>query len=199
MASILIKSRVRHSLIAAIMAAGVLPAVARVRPIDTKESTLTIHVGKTGFLSAAAHEHTVIAPILEGAINDGSQPSISFEVRAAQLQVQPEEHRDEVQQRMQQQVLGSNYYPTIRFVSTSVESSGQQTWRVAGTLTLHGQSRPVHTTVRLSGDRYVGTTAIRQTDFGIQPVGAAGGAVKVKDQLRIDFSIRISDSDTAAR
>ena len=110
MASILIKSRVRHSLIAAIMATGVL------------------------------------APILEGAINDGSQPSISFEVRAAQLQVQPDEHRDQVQQRMQQQVLGSNYYPTIRFVSTSVESSGQQTWRVAGTLTLHGQSRPVHTT-----------------------------------------------------
>ena len=35
--------------------------------IDTERSSLTVHVGKAGLLSAAAHEHWVNAPIVAGA------------------------------------------------------------------------------------------------------------------------------------
>ena len=34
--------------------------------IDTERSSLTVHVGKAGLLSAAAHEHWVHAPIAGG-------------------------------------------------------------------------------------------------------------------------------------
>jgi hypothetical protein len=34
---------------------------------------------------------------------------------------------------------------------------------------------------------YLGESKIRQTQFGIYPVSGAGGAVKVKDELTIDF------------
>jgi hypothetical protein len=30
---------------------------------------------------------------------------------------------------------------------------------------------------------------VRQTDFGIQPVTAAGGAIKVKNEVRVEFEI----------
>ena len=36
---------------------------------------------------------------------------------------------------------------------------------------------------------YVGAAIFRQTQFGIRPVSVAGGAVKVKDEVKIDFAI----------
>ena len=41
-----------------------LPAMAQERAIDTQRSTITIHVGKAGLLSMAAHEHWVSAPVM---------------------------------------------------------------------------------------------------------------------------------------
>jgi len=38
--------------------------------IDIERSSLTVHVGKAGLLSAAAHEHWVNAPIAGGADQD---------------------------------------------------------------------------------------------------------------------------------
>jgi polyisoprenoid-binding protein YceI len=35
-----------------------------------------------------------------------------------------------------------------------------------------------------------GTTTIRQSDFGIKPVTAAGGTVRVKDLLDVTFNLR---------
>jgi hypothetical protein len=41
--------------------------------------------------------------------------------------------------------------------------------------------------VHSNGGAYLGESKIRQTQFGIHPVSGAGGAVKVKDELKIDF------------
>jgi hypothetical protein len=43
--------------------------------------------------------------------------------------------------------------------------------------------------VRHEGEAYTGSTRLKQTDFGIQPVSVAGGAVKVKDEVEISFKI----------
>jgi hypothetical protein len=52
--------------------------------IDTERSFVTVHVGKTGVLSAAAHEHWVDAPIAGGTIAaDGSTPAVRFTVLPA--------------------------------------------------------------------------------------------------------------------
>jgi polyisoprenoid-binding protein YceI len=56
-------------------------------------------------------------------------------------------------------------------------------------LTLHGVSKPVSVEVRHEGEAYTGSTRLKQTDFGIQPVSVAGGAVKVKDEVEISFKI----------
>jgi len=36
---------------------------------------------------------------------------------------------------------------------------------------------------------YRGSGQLRQKDFGITPVSVAGGSVKVKDEVRIEFDI----------
>jgi hypothetical protein len=36
---------------------------------------------------------------------------------------------------------------------------------------------------------YHGSASVRQTDFGIKPVSAGGGAIKVKDEVRVEFEI----------
>ena len=159
------------------------------RQIDPDRSSLTIHVGKTGWLSGAGHEHTVMAPIAEGSIDDGRPSHISFRVEAARLQVMPEEHQSEVQHSMQAGVLESSRFPQISFASEEIQPAGDNTWQVSGNLQLHGESRLIHLSVRKLDGRYVGATTIRQTDYGVQPIRAVGGAVRVKYELKIDFVI----------
>lgn len=169
-------------------------AFAAERPIDVAQSTIRIHVGKSGVFSAAGHEHWVTAPIADGRIEEVSPARISFRVEAQKLKVEEDkslsaDKQEEVQRTMQTQVLESAQYPEITFRSTSIMSAGSGTWEVHGDLFLHGQTRPVTTEVHKQQSAYVGRCQVKQTDFGIRPVRAGGGAVKVKDELDIEFSI----------
>ena len=163
--------------------------------IDTERSSLTVHVGKAGLLSAAAHEHWVNAPIAGGTIAaDGSTPAVRFTVDARRLSVRPEKgvtdkDRAEVQSNMQSKVLESNIYPDIVFRSTEVRRTGALVWGVSGDLTLHGVTKPVSVDVTRQNDAYVGTVRIKQTEFGIQPIKIGGGVVRVKDELEISFRV----------
>ena len=167
-----------------------LTLLAAERPIDATNSTISIHVGKTGLFSAAGHEHEVSAPIEQGAIDDSGPGRVWFTVRASRLTVQPESDQAKVQSTMQSDVLQSDKYPEIKFESTSVRAGGNEAWSVTGNLGLHGTTKPVTVEVRKANGAYAGETRIKQTDFGIEPVKVAGGAVKVKDELKIEFVIR---------
>jgi polyisoprenoid-binding protein YceI len=172
------------------LCAGAAQVLAAQKPLDTEHSSLTIHVGKAGLFSAAGHEHVITAPVAGGSLDDGSAPHVEFRVEAARLMVGPEEHQSEVQQRMQEEVLQSGKFPEIRFASDEIKPTGNGVWDVAGKLTLRGETRPVRLQVRFADRTYMGSVTIKQTDFGIQPVSAGGGTVKVKDELKIDFAIK---------
>ena len=47
---------------------------------------------------------------------------------------------------------------------------------------------PAFPVARLDG-KYRGEVAIKQRDFGIEPISVAGGAVKVEDELRVQCEI----------
>jgi polyisoprenoid-binding protein YceI len=165
------------------------------KPIDPAQSVITIHVGKSGFFSTFGHNHEVRAPIAEGVIDENpANPGVQFRVDARELKVLDpdvkESERAEVQRTMLgPEVLDSEKFPEIRFRSTSVDRVADSKWKVSGDLTLHGQTRPVHGLVTGSAGRYRGTAEFKQTTFAIKPVAVAGGTVKVKDELRIDFQI----------
>jgi hypothetical protein len=45
--------------------------------------------------------------------------------------------------------------------------------------------------VKFLDGEYIGNMTINQTDFGIRPVSAGGGTLKVKNELKIDVSIKM--------
>jgi polyisoprenoid-binding protein YceI len=164
------------------------------RPIDTQRSSITIHVGKAGLLSVAAHEHWVNAPIASGVVDDSGEGRVAFKVRSAALTVKPDSKVDaktqgQIQKDMEEMTLESAKYPEIEFHSTHVEKAGEGELRVDGVLTMHGNSKPLRVNIKRDGDSYTGHAAIRQTEFGIKPISLGGGAIRVKDALEIEFRI----------
>ncbi len=163
--------------------------------MDVTRSTLTVRVFKTGLLSAFSHNHEIRAPISRGSFDESTDlPLVELNVDVRQLQaLDPDlsaKDRAEVQQTMLgPTVLDSARFPEIRFRSLTVEKAGEGKWRVHGDLTVHGEARPVLVEVSGGLGHYRGSATVRQTDFGIKPVTFAGGAIKVKDEVRVEFEI----------
>jgi len=180
------------ALCAAIVAAS--PLVAQERAIDTRRSTITIHVGKSGLLSAAAHDHTINAPISSGTILESGTPHIEFRVETAKMTVQPDPKIDAkdqatIQTHMEELTLETKKYPEIAFRSTRIERIADGQWKVDGDLSLHGVTKPVSLTVKQTSDSWTTRTVLKQTDFGIKPISIGGGMIKVKNEVDIDFQI----------
>ncbi|HYM06430.1 MAG TPA: YceI family protein [Terriglobales bacterium] len=177
--------------------AALLPAVlwtaAVAGEIDVQKSVMTVRVFKTGIFSVLGHEHEISAHIKDGTLSKADH-SVEFTVDARQMRVMDkdvsEKDRAEIQENMLgPKVLDSEKYPEIRFRSTAVEPAGEGRWSVSGDLTLRGQARPLKLAVRAQGGHYQGTVELKQRDFGIEPISIGGGAVKVKNELRVEFDI----------
>jgi polyisoprenoid-binding protein YceI len=98
--------------------------------------------------------------------------------------------RAEIQHTMQSAaVLDVEKFPEISYQSTTVASRGENHWEVRGDLTLHGKKEPVVVDVTLKDGHYRGSASLKQTTFGITPIRIAGGTVKVKDEVKIEFDI----------
>jgi polyisoprenoid-binding protein YceI len=180
-----------------------LPCGAQNQIIDTKRSAITVHVGKTGFLSVAGHDHWISASIAAGELNDQDDPHVSFTVEARGMTVRPEDgvsskDQAEIQETMHRRVLESREYPLIKFRSSSANRVAEGVSRVAGTLSLHGVDKTVSVEVKRAGDAWTGASRIKQTDFAIRPVTVAGGVVKVKNELEISFEIYSASSASTA-
>lgn len=164
--------------------------------IDPQHSSLTVYVSKQGIFAFAADNHVVNAPLTSGAF-DPAAKSIELKIDAAQMRVLDPSmspgRRAQVQANMvSSQVLDVQKYPEVTFHSTKTEATSPGKLKVTGDLTLHGQTRSVTVDVdELDAKHYKGTATIRQTDFGITPIRIAGGTVKVKDELRVEFDIEL--------
>ena len=86
-------------------------------------------------------------------------------------------------------VLEAEKFPEISFRSSKIERLGADKWAVQGDLSLHGQTRPVKVEVERQSGIYRGSATVLQKDFGIEPIRIAGGSVKVKNEVRIEFEI----------
>jgi polyisoprenoid-binding protein YceI len=187
-----------RNLQAGAMLLAVLPLLAQDitqgRPLDTQRSTITIHVAKSGLLSAAAHNHTVDAPVSSGTIRESPDPHIEFTVETAKMTVRPDPKIDAkdqatIQTHMEELTLETKKYPEIAFRSSRIERIANGQWKVDGALSLHGVTKPVSLTVDQTGDSWTTHTVLKQTDFGITPISIGGGIIKVKNEVEIDFKI----------
>ena len=193
----------------ATVAAGIVGLTAQTTErfaIDPAVSTITLQAGKSGVFSFAGHDHEIVAPVSDGEIAldrlDISRSRISIRFDAKSLKVtgrgEPAGDVAEVQQVMlSDRVLDVQKYPVISFTSRTMSvtkrSGDQITVQVAGDLALHGVTRPLAlpVDVQLAADqiRANGKAVVRQTEFGIEPVKAGGGTVRVKNDVDVSFSV----------
>jgi polyisoprenoid-binding protein YceI len=172
--------------------------------IDGKKSSFTVRAFATGLLSAFAHSPTIAIPDFEGEIFVNSdaiaQSSLRMVIHPASLIVTDdisEKDREEINRRMHDEALESDSFPEIVFecsrVSASKSGEGQYWVTLNGELSLHGIThiQPISARVSFSGDvlRATGDFSLRQSDYEIRPVTAAGGTIKLKDELKLSFAI----------
>jgi polyisoprenoid-binding protein YceI len=187
-------SRPALGILAIIVCLGLNNLYAQPQAFDVNKSSLKIRVFKSGAFSAFAHDHEVQAPIEDGKIDSSVSPSVQLRVDSRKIRVlDPEisvDKRAEIQHTMEgNAVLDVEHFPEISYRSTAITKTGDAHWEVRGNLNLHGNNQLVVVLVSLEGGHYRGSASFKQSNFGIHPIRIAGGAVKVKDEVKIEFDI----------
>ncbi|MCI0387490.1 MAG: YceI family protein [Acidobacteria bacterium] len=182
----------------------------RTYTIVPSESNFWVFVGKSGLFSALAHDHEIGVKSFNGRVvipeagtsAGASGGSLEMEVDAPSLVVldkkPSEEDKKKIFNSMHNEVLESAKFQKITFKSVSVgevKQTGNDTYSfvVNGDLTLHGVTKqiavPVAATITPQQLRATGKYTLKQTDYGIKPYSAAGGTIKVKNEVVVNFSI----------
>jgi polyisoprenoid-binding protein YceI len=172
--------------------------------IETKGSAFTAHASAAGLLSAFAHSPTIELPDFEGEVllnpDAMEQSSLRMVIHAVSLNdtddISAKDH-DEINRRMHDEVLEVDSFPDIVYecsrVTASKTGEGQYWLGLTGDLTMHGvrRAQSVSTRVSINGDtlRASGDFSIRLSDYEIRPVTAAGGTIKLKDEVKLSFVI----------
>ena len=183
------------SIVCCVGAAG--PCAAQERAIDLQRSSITVRVSKSGLFKAFADDHTIDAPLAEGSLSDAATPHVHVGIDARRMRVLDPSlsanDRAQVQTRMLgPDVLDADRFPKITFHSTSVVPLDADHWLVHGELELHGRVHAVIVKIVHEDGHYKGMARVKQTEFGITPISLAGGTVKVKDEVALDFDIVVA-------
>jgi polyisoprenoid-binding protein YceI len=172
--------------------------------IDTTKSRLTVRAFASGLLSGLGHNPVIGVRDFSGTVSFSPEnladSSMNFAVKAASLFVQndvSDKDRGEIERTMNNDVLQVQQFPEIAFTTRQVSGMrmGDSLYvaRIEGDLSLHGVNRPQTITAQVvPGDdsvRAYGDFSLKQTDFNIKLVSVAGGALKVKDELKFSFDI----------
>jgi polyisoprenoid-binding protein YceI len=178
----------------------------RTYTIVPSESSFWVFVGKAGLFSMLAHDHEIGVKSFGGRVvipEAGARGgSLEMEVDAPSLVVldkkPSEEDKKKIFDSMHNEVLESAKHPKITFKSASVSDMKQTgddaySFVVNGDLSLRGVTKriaiPVAATITPQQLRATGKYTLKQTDFGIKPYSAAGGTIKVKNEVVVNFSI----------
>jgi polyisoprenoid-binding protein YceI len=172
--------------------------------IEPAASQFTVQVFSAGLLSAFGHSPTIAIRDFSGEAQvnpeDPEHSSLKITIQASSLSVKDDisdKDRSEMEGIVQRDVLQTSEYPEIVYECSSLSATksaeGQYSVTLNGNLTMHGVTHPrsVSARVVLGGDslRAFGTFSLLQSDYDLKPVSFAGGALKVKDELKFSFNI----------
>jgi polyisoprenoid-binding protein YceI len=172
--------------------------------IDGRASRFTVQALASGLLSAMGHNPTIGVRDISGEMKFDLQQlqagSLSIAVKSASLSVQDDisaKDAHEIERLMNEEVLETAKFPAILYeapkISVAKMADALYSATLEGNLTLHGVSRrlPIRARVSLFGSmlRASGDFTLNQTDYDIKLVSVAGGALKVKNELKFSFEI----------
>lgn len=172
--------------------------------IDKTASRFTVQAFATGMLSVFGHNPTIAIRDYDCDIQFSpdtvDNATVRMTVRTSAMEVVDEmknDDRKKLEQAMYDQVLEVSRFPTATFASKQItvqkQSSDQWQARVNGELTFHGVTQNLSFDARVmymgTMMRVAGEFPLRQSDYGIKPVSFAGGALRLKDELKFNFEL----------
>ncbi len=180
--------------------------------LDTNASRFTVQAFATGMLSTFGHNPKIAIRDYDGEIQFApdtyENALVRVTVRTGAMDVQDEmsgDDRKKLEQTMYD-VLEVQRFPIAVYETKQITVQKQTEdlllAHTIGTLSFHGvtqtQSLDAHVTrlgtmLRISGD-----FLLRQSDYGIKPVSFAGGALRLKDELKFTFELVARMQDEAS-
>jgi polyisoprenoid-binding protein YceI len=171
---------------------------------DARASQFTVQVFSGGLLSAFGHSPTIAIRDFSGEaevdLEDIARSSLKVRIKSDSLAVRDDisdKDRREIERAMKKDILETDAYPEMVYESSKITASkageGQYSVILNGDLTMHGitNAQSVTARVAMAGDslRAFGNFSVLQTDYDLKLVTIAGGALKVKDELKFSFNI----------
>jgi polyisoprenoid-binding protein YceI len=162
---------------------------------------LVLKTGRQGIAAMAGHDLTIEVTRWSAQVDvpddDITSATVkadidlgSLEVREGSGGAKPLSDRDrgEIKKQMAK-ILGTG---TASFTSARIVRVGSSGGAVEGTFTLNGQSEPVRVQVSEPGPgRYRGSATVVQTSLGIKPYVGFFGALKLKDEVGVEFEVTL--------
>jgi hypothetical protein len=165
---------------------------------DASGGECLVFVFREGLLSAVGHDLKILVTHWQMTV-DWEKRSLNAEFDPNSLRVisamengaeKPGLSSTDIQQieaSIRKDVLEVTKYPTIKLVATLV--TADDSFRVDGSLKLHGREKPVQATVLKQGVRLGAEIRLNQRDFGIRPYSAFFGALRVKPEIAIRLNV----------
>lgn len=191
-------------------------ASGRTLAVLSEASEVRIVVFPAGRMARLGHPHVVGGEVLSGEIvlaEAFHDSTFELEIAVDQLSLdQPEWRREEGfepemsesdieatrDNMLSAEQLDAENHPSIRIESIALTGPRWQP-DVDARITLAGTAReltvPVALDIGENGLTATGRFVIRQSEFGIEPFSAAGGAVRVADEILVRFRVRANAAD----
>jgi polyisoprenoid-binding protein YceI len=172
--------------------------------IDARSSRFTVQAFAAGMLSAMGHNPKIGIRTFAGAVDFSAEAAEASGFRLSMksdslgvLDDVSDKDRRDIENMMNNQVLEPTKYPDIVYDAPSVSiariESALFSATLNGTLSFHGVTRNQAISARIAVFdemlRASGEFTLNQSDFGIKPISVAGGALKVKDELKFSFEM----------
>ena len=171
---------------------------------------VVLKTGRAGFAARAGHDLTIevtrwSAQVQVPAEENGGLAAAtlsaeldlgSLEVREGTGGVKPltDGDRREIKKTMSG-ILGDG---TATFASSRIIPSGTSGGAIEGTATLNGKTQPARLQLTSPGPgRYRGTATLAQTGFGIKPYVGFFGALKLRDEVAVEFEVDLGKAESA--
>jgi hypothetical protein len=172
--------------------------------IDPAQSLMVMEVRRTGSLAQFGHDHVVASHDIQGYVApdegraDFRVPLDALVVDEGPLRAQAgfdtqpsESDIAGTRNNMLTKVLETGSYPYAQIAIRDVAADSDRT--IMAAVTLHGQTRLVQATIqvkRTADELEVdGTSRVTLSDFGITPYSTLGGALAIRDEVDIKFTI----------
>src|ERR1700742_106546 len=158
---------------------------------------LTLRTYRSGLAAQAGHDLTIDVTRWSGQVDadrlDATIDLTSLAIREGRGGIKPLTDRDRRDITGQAaKSLDTGRYPEASFSATGLTPDAAGGGAIDGTLTLHGQSRPLRLTVTRTGDgRYQATAAVVQSQFGIKPYSGMFGALKLRDEVELEGTVQL--------